>query len=94
MKLKLLIGIILIGGATIANAQTYKADVPENITTLNHYESKYVGEIYFGPKAPKGHEANWAPTKAGVDYFLLFRFYGPTEALSQKTWVLGDLVKQ
>ena len=51
-------------------------------------------DIYFGPKAPKGKEANWAPTKAGVDYFLLFRFYGPTEALGQKTWVLGDLVKQ
>ena len=51
-------------------------------------------EIYFGPKAPKGKEANWAPTKAGVDYFLLFRFYGPTEALIKKTWTLGDLIKQ
>jgi hypothetical protein len=51
-------------------------------------------DIYFGPKAPKGKEANWAPTKAGVDYFLLFRFYGPTEAFDQKTWTLGDLIKQ
>jgi hypothetical protein len=51
-------------------------------------------DIYFGPKAPKGKEANWAPTKAGVDYFLLFRFYGPTEAFDQKTWTLGDLRKQ
>ena len=51
-------------------------------------------DVYFGAEAPKGKEANWAPTKAGVDYFLLFRFYGPTEALHQKTWVLGDLIKQ
>lgn len=51
-------------------------------------------DVYFGPKAPEGKEANWAPTVAGVDYFLLFRFYGPTEPLHQKTWTLGDLVKQ
>ena len=51
-------------------------------------------DIYCGPEAPKGKEANWVPTKAGVEYFLLFRFYGPTKALIEKTWVLDDLVKQ
>ena len=51
-------------------------------------------DVYFGPKAPKGKEANWAPTVAGVDYFLLFRFYGPTKPLIEKTWTLGDLVKK
>jgi hypothetical protein len=51
-------------------------------------------DIYFGPKAPEGKEANWAPTVAGVDYFLLFRFYGPTKPLIEKTWTLGDLVSQ
>jgi hypothetical protein len=51
-------------------------------------------DIYFGPKAPKGKEANWAPTVAGHDYFLLFRFYGPTKPLFDKSWKLNDLIKQ
>ena len=48
-------------------------------------------DIYFGPKAPKGKEANWAPTVAGHDYFLLFRFYGPTQSLFDKSYKLPDL---
>lgn len=51
-------------------------------------------DIYFGPKAPKGKEANWAPTKAGVDYFLLFRFYGVEKELYEGKWKMGDLIKQ
>ncbi len=49
--------------------------------------------IYFGPEAPAGKDANWAPTVAGHDYFLLFRFYGPTETFYDKTWRLNDLKK-
>jgi hypothetical protein len=51
-------------------------------------------DIYLGPKAPAGKEANWAPTVAGHDYFLLFRFYGPTKPLFDKSWKLNDLKKQ
>ena len=51
-------------------------------------------DVYFGPKAPKGKEANWAPTVAGTDYFILFRFYGPKSSLVEKTWKMGDLIKQ
>ena len=50
-------------------------------------------DIYFGPEPPKGKEANWAPTVAGRDYFLLFRFYGPKDHFYDKSWVLGDLEK-
>jgi hypothetical protein len=46
--------------------------------------------IYFGPKAPEGKEANWAPTVEGVDYFLLFRFYGPTENAFNNSWKFGE----
>jgi hypothetical protein len=49
--------------------------------------------VHFGPKAQKGKEANWAPTVKGHDYFLLFRFYGPTEKFYDKTWKLNDLQK-
>jgi len=48
-------------------------------------------DVYFGPNAPEGKEANWAPSVAGVDYFLLFRFYGPTENASNGSWKLSDL---
>ena len=48
-------------------------------------------DIYFSPKAPKGHEENWIPT--GEDFFLLFRLYGPESKTFYKTWSLGDLEK-
>ena len=51
-------------------------------------------DVYFGPKPPSRKMANWAPTVKGHDYFLLFRFYGPTEALFDKSWKLNDLKKQ
>jgi hypothetical protein len=41
-------------------------------------------DVYFGPKPPAGKDANWAPTVAGHDYFLLFRFYGPLRRSSTK----------
>jgi hypothetical protein len=50
-------------------------------------------DVYFGPQAPAGKDANWAPTVKGQDYFLLFRFYGPTQAFFDKSYVLNDLVK-
>ncbi|MFC1762682.1 DUF1254 domain-containing protein [Planctomycetota bacterium] len=48
-------------------------------------------DVYFGPKAPKGKEKNWVPTNPDKGFFLVFRFYGPTEGYINKTWVLNDL---
>ena len=48
-------------------------------------------DVYFGPKAPEGKEANWVPTVFGKGFFLVFRFYGPTEGYINKTWVLNDM---
>jgi hypothetical protein len=48
-------------------------------------------DVYFGPKAPKGKEKNWVPTNPDKGFFLVFRFYGPTEGYIQKSWVLNDL---
>jgi hypothetical protein len=50
-------------------------------------------DIYIGPKAPAGKESNWIPTSAGGQFEVLFRLYGPTEALFDKTWVLRDIEK-
>ena len=46
--------------------------------------------LYVGPEAPEGYENNWIPTAGKVPY-LLFRFYGPTEPLFDKTFVLDDV---
>jgi hypothetical protein len=48
-------------------------------------------DVYFGPKAPDGKEKNWVPTVPDKGFFLVFRFYAPTEGYIDKTWVLNDL---
>lgn len=48
-------------------------------------------DLYFGPKPPKGMEANWLPT--GENFFLIFRLYGPEKALFDKSWSLADVEK-
>ena len=50
-------------------------------------------DIYIGPKAPAGKEANWLPTDPARKFELMFRAYAPTKALFEKTWVLPDVEK-
>jgi hypothetical protein len=47
-------------------------------------------DIYCGPQAPAGFEANWIPTVAGRSWFCYFRLYEPTETYFDKSWPLGD----
>ena len=46
--------------------------------------------IWFGPKAPKGHEGNWIQTIPGKSFFSLLRLYGPLEPWFDKSWKPGD----
>jgi len=48
-------------------------------------------DIYFGPKAPAGKEANWVPTTPNGQFEVLFRLYGPAKAFADKTWKLPDI---
>jgi len=48
-------------------------------------------DVWFGPTAPAGKQANWIPTNAGGEFELLFRLYGPEKPLYDKTWTLPDL---
>lgn len=50
-------------------------------------------DVYFGPKAPAGREANWVPTDPNRQFELLFRLYGPEKPLFDKTWKLPDAEK-
>jgi len=47
-------------------------------------------DLYFGPKSPKGKEANWIQTEPTKAWFVLFRLYGPLEPWFKKTWQLND----
>ncbi|MET0475072.1 MAG: DUF1254 domain-containing protein [Mycobacterium sp.] len=48
-------------------------------------------ELVFGPIAPDGKTGNWIPTRSGEQFEVLFRFYGPTPPLFDKTWQLPDI---
>jgi hypothetical protein len=48
-------------------------------------------DIYFGPKPLGDKEANWVPTDPNRKFELMFRFYGPTKVLFDRTWKLPDV---
>lgn len=48
-------------------------------------------DIYFGPKALEGKDANWIPTDPHGRFELMFRAYGPAPSFFQKKWILPDV---
>jgi hypothetical protein len=48
-------------------------------------------DLFFGPSAPDGREANWVQTIPGQHWFSYFRFYGPLEPYFDRSWKLGDI---
>jgi hypothetical protein len=48
-------------------------------------------DLYFGPEAPAGKEANWIQTVPGKGWFSLLRLYSPTEPWFDKTWRPGEI---
>ncbi|MDR7147969.1 DUF1254 domain-containing protein [Rhizobium sp. BE258] len=50
-------------------------------------------DLYFGPRPPKGKDANWVPTDPKRHFELMFRAYGPTKDFFDKKWVLSDAVR-
>ena len=47
-------------------------------------------DVWFGPTAPKGHEANWVQTVPGKGWNVLLRLYGPGQSWFDKTWRPGE----
>ncbi len=48
-------------------------------------------DLYFGPRAPEGRQANWTQTVPGKSWFALLRLDGPTEAWFDKSWRPGEV---
>jgi hypothetical protein len=51
-------------------------------------------DIYFGPSAPAGKEANWVPTDPSRKFELMARFYAPKKEFFDKVWKLRDMEKE
>ena len=78
---------------TRSELQTPKQPFPSinsKVAKLNYNKDGSV-DIYFGPKAPKGHENNWIQTVAGKSWFVAIRFYGPLKPFYDKTWKPGEI---
>jgi len=43
-------------------------------------------DIYFGPEAPDGREANWIQTVPDMGWHMLFRLYGPEQSWFDRSW--------
>ncbi len=48
-------------------------------------------EIWFGPKAPPGKDANWIQTLPGKAWYTILRLYGPMEPWFDKIWRPGEV---
>jgi hypothetical protein len=48
-------------------------------------------DLYFGPKAPAGKEANWTQTVPSKGWFAILRLYGPLDPWFEKTWRPGEI---
>jgi hypothetical protein len=50
-------------------------------------------DIFIGPKAPAGKDANWVPTDPARKFELMARFYAPKPEFFEKKWILPDVEK-
>lgn len=48
-------------------------------------------DLWFGPEAPKGKEANWVQTVPGRTWNAILRLYGPLEPWFDKSWRPGEI---
>jgi hypothetical protein len=48
-------------------------------------------DLYFGPEAPSGKDANWIQTVPGKGWWLMLRLYGPLEPWFDTTWRPGEI---
>lgn len=47
--------------------------------------------VWFGPKAPEGHETNWVQTWPGKSWQVMLRLYAPLEPWFDQSWKPGDV---
>ncbi|CAH2602545.1 conserved exported protein of unknown function [Rhodovastum atsumiense] len=48
-------------------------------------------DVYFGPTAPEGRQANWVQTVPGQGWNTILRLYGPLEPWFDQSWRPGEI---
>jgi hypothetical protein len=81
-----------IDSRTLFRNEKLKAEVSSRTPGLQANADGSV-DVYFGPTAPVGKEANWVQTVSGNFWFPYFRLYAPTQAYFDRSWPLPDIVK-
>jgi hypothetical protein len=76
----------------ILNGDDNRTEISSKIKGLKKNKDGSV-DLYFGPKAPKGHESNSIKTNKGENWFAYFRLYAPTKTYFDKTWKISDIQK-
>ena len=76
----------------ILNGDKNRTEISSKIKGLQSNKDGSI-DLYFGPKAPKGHESNWIKTNTGEEWFAYFRLYGPTKTYFDKSWKINDIQK-
>ncbi len=69
--------------------QTFPSKQSQRDTLLTEEDGSI--ELFFGPEAPAGKEANWIQTVPGKGWFCLLRLYSPGEPWFNKTWRPGEI---
>ena len=69
----------------------------QNVVGLSSHDSDRLAlnddgslDVHIGPQPPAGPAQNWIPT-ARRDFWIIFRFYGPTASLFDGTWTANDI---
>jgi hypothetical protein len=57
---------------------------------LKNVSTSQPTNLYFGPTAPAGQEAEWIKTIPGKGWFVYFRVYGPEQPAFDGSWKPGD----
>jgi len=76
---------------TLIDNEQRQADRSSRMDLIKNDDGSF--DIYYGPTPPPGKEKNWIPTVPGRAWFTYFRFYSPTEAYFDRSWVLPDIEK-
>jgi hypothetical protein len=77
---------------TLFRNPALKAEVSSNTKGLQQNADGSV-DVFFGPTAPSGKEANWVQTVPDKFWFPYFRLYAPTQAYFDRSWPLPDIEK-
>ncbi|MEN8139468.1 MAG: DUF1214 domain-containing protein [Bacteroidota bacterium] len=67
-----------------------KADISSREKGLIKNEDGSV-DLYFGPKAPDGKEANWIESNPGESFFIYLRLYGPLSPYFEQKWKMNKI---